>query len=171
MQFMRIAAVAGSLALVGVATVQAAPRSEATVGCDRIALRERSGVEDGFRILLGAVSIPGARHAAADTVRTEKRDWPYFRNAGLAVRAGTVAVSVEVPEGWRDRVALSWGGSPASSALRFESCTASPGRAWNAFAGGFHLRSRADCLPLTIRVGGTSTTVRVGVGRACGAES
>ena len=167
---MRIAAVAGLLAFLGVATAQAAPRAEATVGCERIALRERSGVEDGFRVILGAVSIPGGRHVAAETVRTENRDWPYFRNAGLAVRAGTVAVSVEVPEGWRDRVALSWGGSPASSSLRFESCAASPGRAWNAFAGGFHLRSRAACVPLHIRVGGTSTTVRVGVGRACGAE-
>jgi len=171
MPFLRIAVVAGSLALVGAVAVEAAPRSEATVGCDRIALRQRSPVEDGYRLLLGAISIPSARHVAADPVRTRKRDWPYFRNAGLTVRAGSMGVTVEVPEGWRDRVALSWGRSAASSTVRFESCAASPGRSWNAFAGGFHLRSQADCVPLHLRVGGMSTTVRVGVGRACGAES
>ena len=171
MPFLRIAAVAGLLALLGAVAVQAAPRVDATVGCDRIALRERSGVEDGHRILLGAVSIPSAPHIAASTVRMQKRHWPFFRNAGLAVRGGAVGVTVEVPEGWRDQVALSWGGSPASSVVRFEPCGASPGRGWNAFAGGFHLRSRADCVPLHVRVGGMSTTVRVGVGRACGVAS
>ena len=169
MSSLRIAAVAATLALVGAAVVEAAPRSEATVGCDRIVLRESTGAEDGYRTLLGAVSIPSAAHVAAGTARAQGRDWPFFRNAGIAVRAGTVAVTVEVPEGWRDRVALSWGGGPPSSSVRFEPCAASPGRIWNAFAGGFHLRSRADCVPLTVRVGGTSTTVRVGVGRACGA--
>lgn len=164
----RIAMVAGSLALVGAAAVAAAPRPAPTVGCDQIALRARSGAEDGFRILLGAVSVPGSGHIAAKTVRTRDRAWPYFRNAGLAVRAGTAAVSVEVPEGWRDRVALSWGGSPAVGAVRFAPCAAAPGRLWNAYSGGLFVRSSADCVPLQVRVGGTSTTVRIGVGRACG---
>jgi hypothetical protein len=169
MRYTRIAAVAGSLALVGSAAVDAAPRIDASVGCDGIALRARSAREDGFRILLGAVSLPGSGQIAANATRTQARDWPYFRNAGLAVRAGTAAVSVEVPEGWRDRVALSWGGSPASSSVQFAPCAGVPGRIWNAYAGGFYLRSRSDCVPLTVRVGGTSTMVRVGIGRACGA--
>lgn len=166
----RIAVIAASVALVSAVAVEAAPRAEPTVGCDRIALRTRTGVEDGFRVLLGAVSVPGSRYIAAEAVRTRAQDWPYFRNAGLAVRAGTVAVRVEVPEGWRDRVALSWGGSGASTSVRFAACPAASGRVWNAYAGGFYLRSRADCVPLHVRVGGTSTTVRVGVGRGCGAK-
>ena len=166
----RIAVVAASVALVGGAAVEAAPRAEPTIGCDQIALRARSGVEDGFRVLLGAVSVPGSRHIAADAVRTQEQDWPYFRNAGLALRAGTVAVRIEVPEGWRDRVALSWGGSPASASVRFAACPAVQARVWNAYAGGFHLRSKSDCVPLHVTVGGTSTTVRVGVGRACGSN-
>ena len=170
MPSVRILVVAASVALVGAVAVEAAPRAEQTVGCDEIALRARSGVEDGFRILLGSVSAPGSRHVAAEAIRTQEQGWSYFRNAGVAVRAGTVAVRVEVPEGWRDRVALSWGGSPAATSVRFAPCPAAPGRLWNAYAGGFYLRSRADCVPLHVRVGGTSTTVRVGVGRACGAS-
>jgi hypothetical protein len=166
----RIAVVAASVALVSAVAVEAAPRGEPTVGCEQIALRARSGVEDGFRVLLGAVSVPGSQYIAAEAVRTHQQDWPYFRNAGLAVRAGTVAVRVEVPEGWRDRIALSWGGSPTSTSVRFAACPAASGRVWNAYAGGFYLRSQADCVPLHVRVGGTSTTVRVGVGRACGAS-
>ena len=165
----RIAVLATSLALAGAAAVEGAPRAAPTVGCDRIALRARSGLEDGYRVLLGAVSLPGRRHIAANTVRTHDPAWPYYRNAGLAVRAGTVAVSVEVPEGWRDRVALSWGGSQAGTSVRFARCTGAPGRPWNAYGGGVYLRSPTDCVPLHVRAGGTSTTVRVGVGRACGA--
>ena len=151
----------------GAAVSQAA---EPAVSCDRIVLRERSGAEDGFRVLLGAVSMPGERHLAGPTTATPGRGWRHFRNAGLAVLAGTSSVSVSVPEGWRDRVAVSWGGSPAGRSVRFAPCGGSGPRAWNAYSGGIHLRSRADCVPLVVTVGGTSTTVRVGVGRACGAR-
>lgn len=152
---------------VGAAISQAA---EPTVSCDRIVLRERSGTEDGFRVLLGAVSVPGERHLAGPTTARVGRGWTYFRNAGLAVLAGTSSVDVSVPEGWRDRAAVSWGGSPATSSVRFAPCGGSGPRAWNAYSGGIHLRSPADCVPLVVTVGGTSTTVRVGVGRRCGAR-
>ena len=145
-----------------------APQAEPTVSCKRIVLRARSGADDGYRILLGAVSMPGSRHLAGRSARSGDRYWPYFRNGGIAIRAGTPAVSVSVPEGWRHRVALSWGDSPAASSLRFASCRRSAAGAWNAYSGGFHLHARADCVPLLVTVGGTSTTVRIGVGRACG---
>ena len=160
------------LALLGVLAAGAQARTvqpaEPTVSCDHIVLRARSGAEDGFRVLLGAVSVPGARHLANGSASTRGNDWRYYRNAGIAIRAGTSAVSVSVPEGWRDRVAVSWGDSPASSSLRFAPCGGSPARTWNSYSGGFHLRARGDCVPLIVRVGGLSTTVRVGVGRACG---
>ena len=146
-----------------------APSAERTVSCDRIVLRGSSGAADGFRILLGAVSVPGSQHLARSAAATADRRWRYYRNAGIAIRAGTAAVSVAVAEGWQDRVALSWGGSAASSSLRFEPCGRSPQGAWNAYSGGIHLRERGDCVPLVVTVGGMSTTVRVGVGRACGA--
>jgi len=161
-----------AVALVGVGAAGArdgAHRATAvTVACDRVVLRERTGAEDGFRILLGAVSMPGATHLARKVDVSRRRAWPYYRNAGIAVRAGSSAVGVSVPEGWRDRVALSWGDSPAVSALRFAPCAGSTARMWNAYSGGIHLRLRGDCVPLHVQVGGMSTTVRVGVGRACG---
>lgn len=163
-------AVATALLCVGTAGArEGAQRATArTVACDRIVLRERTGAEDGFRILLGAVSIPGAPHLARKVDRAQKRPWPYYRNAGIAVRAGSSGVRISVPEGWRNRVALSWGDTPAVSMLRFEPCAGSAARAWNAYSGGIHLRLRGDCVPLHVHVGGMSTTVRVGVGRACG---
>ncbi|HWL34468.1 MAG TPA: hypothetical protein VNP89_12770 [Gaiellaceae bacterium] len=172
MRHLRLAGFAITVALIGTVTAGAearAPQSaEPTVACDRIVLRARSGAEDGFRILLGAVAVPGARHLAHNSSATRNRQWRYYRNAGIAIRAGTSAVSVSVPDGWRDRVAVSWGDSPASSSLRFAPCGGAPARAWNSYSGGFHLRTRGDCVPLLVTVGGMSTTVRFGVGRACG---
>ncbi len=172
MRHFRLVTLAISLALLGAlaagAMARPAPSAEPTVSCDRVVLHSRSGAADGFRILLGAVSVPGSRHLAADAVVTSDRRWRYYRNAGIAIRAGTSAVNVSVPEGWRQRVAVSWGDSPASSSLDFAPCERSGRGAWNAYSGGFHLRARGDCVPLVVTVGGMSTTVRVGVGRACG---
>lgn len=131
------------------------------------------GVEWESRRPRGALALLGGaaasrRHLTAATAGTHDRNWPYFRNAGLGVRAGTTADAVEVPEGWRERVAVSWGDSPPSASVRFLACPGRPGRAWNSYAGGFHLRSAGDCVPLHVRVGGQSTTLRVGVGRTCG---
>ena len=155
-------------ALVAGANARTRPSAEPTVGCDRIVLRARSGAADGFRVLLGAVSVPGSRHLDHGSTTTHDPRWRYYRNAGIAIRAGTSMVSVSVPEGWRDRVAISWGDSPATSALRFAACGRSPAGMWNSYSGGFHLRAKGDCVPLLVTVGGMSTTVRVGVGRACG---
>jgi hypothetical protein len=162
-----------SLALLGVlaagAWARTPPPAEPKVSCDRIVLRDRTAAGDGFRVLLGAVSVPGSRQLAHSSTATPGRRWRYFRRAGIAIRAGATAVTVSVPEGWRDRVALSWGGSPASGALRFGPC-GPPTGTWNVYSGGFHLRKSGDCVPLLVTVGGMSTTVRVGLGRACGAR-
>ncbi len=174
MRHLRLAMLAISLALLGALVARAEARpvqsAEPTVTCDRIILHSRTGAEDGFRILLGAVSVPGSRHLEAASAATPDRRWRYYRNAGIAIRAGTSAVRVSVPEGWRHRVAVSWGDSPASSSLSFAPCGRSGAGAWNAYSGGFHLHARGDCVPLLVTVGGMSATVRVGVGRACGAR-
>ena len=147
----------------------AAQAPEQTVGCDQIVLHARSGLEDGFRIVLESVSVPGARHLAKGASRVSGRQWPYYRNAGLAIRAGTTAVTVSIPKGWRDRLALSWGGARPASTIRFAPCAAAAGRTWNGFSGGIHLGTRGACVPLLVSVGGMSTTARLGVGRTCGA--
>jgi hypothetical protein len=91
------------------------------------------------------------------------------RSAGIAIHAGTAAVGVGVPEGWRDRVAISWGGSPASSTLRFGRAQSlaergTPTRAASTFA------RRAIACRCSSRSVESSTTVRIGIGRACGAR-
>jgi hypothetical protein len=154
--------------LVSGARAAAASAAEPTVTCERVVLRERSGTADGFRILLDTVSVPGPRHLGHEATATPRGRWSHYRNAGLAIRSGTSTVSVSVPEGWRDRVALSWGGSRPSSSIRFAPCAASAGGIWNFYSGGIHLRGRADCLPLLLTAGGLSTTIHVGVGHACG---
>ena len=156
-----------ALAAVGAQSADSAPGSIA--GCEQIALHLRSGTEDGYRIVLGSVGVPDEQQTSQGASRTHTEPWPYFRRVGLAVRGGTSSVTITVPEGWRDRVAMSWGNTQAVSSLRIASCGAAVLKPWNAYAGGFHLRSQAACVPLEIRVGGRSTTIRFGVGRACGA--
>jgi hypothetical protein len=172
MRHRRPVSLAISLALLGAVVARAEARpaqpDEPTITCDRVVLHTRSGAEDGFRILLGAVSMPGSRHLADGSAAMADRRWRYFRNAGIAIRAGTSSVSVSVPEGWRHRVAVSWGDSAPASSIRFAPCGRSGAGAWNSYPGGFHLRARADCVPLVVTVGGMSTTLRVGIGRACG---
>ena len=146
----------------------AEPEAEPTVTCNHIVLRDRSGTADGFRVLLETVFVPGAHHLAATAAATGRGTWSHYRNAGIAIRGGTSTVSVSVPDGWRDRIALSWGGSRPSSSIRFSPCATTKAGLWNSYSGGFHLRGRADCAPLLVASGGLSTTIRVGLGRACG---
>ena len=90
-----------------------------------------------------------------------------LRKAGLLIRGDSPPVSVTVPKAWRTRAAITWGNSGTVSALRIASCPRFGDEAWNVYAGGFLLRSRSACVPLTFRVGNRSATVRFGLGRAC----
>ena len=86
----------------------------------------------------------------------------------MVVRAGSEPVTVSVPPRWRNRVAIGWGNIDATASLRFETCPeASSLEGWNAYAGGFQLRVRSACVPVTFRVGDQSATVRFGVGKRC----
>jgi hypothetical protein len=147
-------------ALAGAAVAH--PAVEESVRCgETVASRVQ-----GTRVLLDAVVLSPSRELERPSVRAADGRWRWFRPALIAVRDGETDVAVSVPLGWRDRVAVSWGTSGSAHALRFERCAAA--RGWSVYEGGFHLRRRGDCVPLAVRVGGTSTTVRLGVGRACG---
>jgi hypothetical protein len=52
------------------------------------------------------------------------------------------------------------------SAIRFTPCL-SPAGVWNAYAGGFLLKTRGACVPLVFQVGRKRTVVRFGVGVRC----
>jgi hypothetical protein len=145
----------------------ARPAPQRTVPCSEIiGDTEFPGRTSGYRTVLGAVSVPPAY--LAQIVPNDEPRWPWWRKAGLVVRANGQPVTITVPSGWRDKVAIEWGygnmGGPFSS-LRIAGCGSDPSRG-NAYAGGFVVRA-PSCVPLTFHVGGRSATVRFGLGRRC----
>jgi hypothetical protein len=156
-----------ALAALIVGAARAAPSlPPRTVPCDEIILRVRSGQAGGYRVVLGVVSVPPAY--LQQVVTSGGQTWPYWRKAGLVVRGGSPPVSVTVPRAWRNRAAVTWGNATGIvRGVRIASCPASTQKRWNAYAGGFYLRSRSACVPLRFRVGARSATVRFGLGRRC----
>ena len=118
-----------------------------------------------YRSVLRVVSVPPVY--LSQIVHLGDGAWPYWRKAGLVVRAGRGPVMVSVPRAWRKRAAITWGGNTGiASSLRMARCGSDSSRG-NAYAGGFYLRSRSACLPLVFQEGRHSTTVRFGLGRRC----
>jgi hypothetical protein len=134
------------------------------VPCGDIIGQAETGRDAGYRVVLGVISVPPAH--LTQVVASSSPRWPYWRKAGLVVRAGTLPVRVAVPRAWRKRVAITWGRSGTVSALTIAACP-SPPRLWNAYAGGFLLRARRECVPLTFTVGRRSQTVRFGLDGRC----
>jgi hypothetical protein len=119
----------------------------------------------GYRTVLGEVGVPGPY--LTQVVATRERPWTHWRKAGLLVRAGSPPVTVSVARAWRDRAAITWGNDTGIvTSLRIAGCPGSRS-VGHAYAGGFYLRARSACVPLTFRVGRRSATVRFGVGRRC----
>jgi hypothetical protein len=135
------------------------------VGCDQVILRPRHPFADGYRRVLGVLAVPPAYIPQVVAITADP--WPYWEKSGLVVRAGHEPVTVSIAAGWQRRAAITWGnGTPAVASLRIDACP-SPANVWNAYAGGFFLHSRGDCVPLVFRVAGQTRTVRFGVGRRC----
>jgi hypothetical protein len=166
---MRISVVTVALAflvLPGLAAFASTSGLSPTATCDSIIVPAGSFSWRPGRVVLGVVAVPPAY--IAQTVASGDSRWPYWSKTGLVVRADSPPVFVSVPRRWRTRAAIGWGNVDAVSAFQIASCppSSSLGR-WNPYAGGFYLRARATCVPLTFRVGARTTTVRFGVGRRC----
>jgi hypothetical protein len=165
---MRLAFVvaAAGLALVGVPVTPASPP---LVGCESIIWpdHESALAWRPKRVVLGVVAVP--RIYIPQTTTSGIARWPYWSKSGLVVRGNSPVVTVSVPSGWRRRAAIGWGGAHAVSSLRIASCPATGAiEGWNPYAGGFYLRARSACVPLTFTVADRSATVRFGVGKRCG---
>jgi hypothetical protein len=131
------------------------------VGCSDVILNFGSGTRDGYRpILGGAVSVPPIY--IGQVVRSRDHAWPYWEKAGLLVHTGRGPVDVTVPAGARGRAAVGWGDAVRrpGHALRILPCR---GTGWNVYAGGFFLKARRGCVPVTFRVGDRRTTVTFGL--------
>jgi hypothetical protein len=157
------------VALAGAAARTAPLPQPSQVTCESIILAARFPYRgSGSRLVLGLVSVPPAY--LPQVVPTGRRPWAYTSKSGLVIRGGSSPLHVFVPKAWHTRVRIGWGNGGGSS-LRFASCPPSgrdkPG---NAYAGGFQLRARSACVPLTFRVGQRSEVVRFGIGRRCPAR-
>jgi hypothetical protein len=161
----RVVLVGFVLALAALAP-PAASAPPSRVGCDSVIYPVGDVVWKPRRVVLGVVAVPPLH--IPQTVESFDRRWPYWSKSGLVVRADSPPVRVSVPRRWRTRAAIGWGQVDATSALRIESCPPlSRPEGWNPYSGGFHLRSRAACVPLRFTVAGRSATVRFGVGKRC----
>jgi hypothetical protein len=155
------------LALVAGAGARGSSTAGPTVSCNSIVVPGGTFSWRPQRVVLGVAAVP-PRHIP-QTVESGRDDWPYWSKSGMVIRADSPPVLVSVHRRWRSRAAISWGEAGEASALRFASCPGGgPLGDWNPYAGGFLLRSRAACVPLTFRVGSRTATVRFGVGRRCG---
>ena len=134
--------------------------SPQTVGCDQII--QQAGPPGG-RLVLGVLAAPPARLEQAAPTAT--RPWAYFAKYGIAIRAGSPAVLITVPQAWRHRAGIGWGNNVGVvSSLRLLSCPRQLG-AWNAYAGGFYLRSPSGCVLLVFHIGRQTTTLRFAIGK------
>jgi hypothetical protein len=156
--------VLGLVAWAGVAAAGSSTRR--VVPCSQVIDGVKTGYANGYRVVLGVVSVPPAR---LRVIRIPSRPWSYWSKAGLVIRGGRGPVDVTVPKAWRTRAAITWGNDTGIvSSLRIARCPAQvPGMPWNSYAGGFYLRSRSACVPLVFRVGSRSSAVRFGIGRRC----
>ena len=135
------------------------------IGCLDVIDRARRPFAGGYRPVLGVVAAPPAY--LPQVVRSADPHWPFWRKAGMVVRASSRPIDVRVPVNWRERAAITWGnGRPAVSVIRFTPCPDPPG-VWNAYAGGFLLKARDVCVPLVFQVGHERSVVQFGVGRRC----
>lgn len=134
--------------------------------CGLVSGQVKSDGIDGNRVVFGVLSVPPF-HLLQRPSRVRNGPWHYWHKSGLSIRAGSPPVVITVPQSWRHRAAITWGNNIGIvSRLRLGNCP-QPRGTWNAYAGGFYLRSAAACVPLVFRIGQQSRTVRFGIGRHC----
>ena len=152
-------------ALVLTAASTSAASSPRVVRCESIVQPGGTFTWKPERVVLGVAAVPPAY--IPQTVETGTLPWRYWSKSGLVIKANSPPVDVSVPPRWRTRVTIGWGDRNGSH-LRFAPCPPSSALGdWNPYTGGFYLRSRPACVPLTFRVGDRSATVRFGVGKRC----
>jgi hypothetical protein len=123
---------------------------------------------DGWRVVLGVISMPSASHPLESEPESGLGVWKYFAKAGVGIRRGRATVTVTVPKPWRSRVGIGWGNRTVIlSSIRFSGCPGSTSPSWSAYAGGFYLRRHTACVPLVVGDGHRTTTVRIAIDWTC----
>lgn len=139
--------------------------SSDAVTCDKIILTSAHPFHEGTRRVLGVIAAPPAY--ISQVIRHPGEQWPYGEKAGLGVRAGSGPITITVPTAWRSRVAIAWGNiTTDAGSVQIAACPPSA-NVWDIYAGGFSLRHRSECFPLTFSVDQKTSTVWFGLGRRC----
>ena len=141
--------------------------SPQTVGCDQVI--QQVG-QPGGRLVLGVLQAGRRRREHAAPTATQP--WAYFAKYGIAIRSDSPAVLITVPQAWRQRAGIGWGNhTGVVSSLRLLSCPRQLGP-WNAYAGGFYLRSPSGCVPLVFHIGRQAATLSFAIGSSsCGSAT
>ena len=155
-----VALVAGLVGMLGATADARTPLPPPTVPCD-VAVARTPSLSGRDRIVLGRVAFPGAR---IFQVAKLSGPLPYWSKVPLFVRAGRTRVTIVVPKAWRNRASVNWSSGHAPL-LHIAPCP-SPPNVWNVYVGGFDVREPA-CVPLIVRIGERSATIRFGIGTAC----
>jgi hypothetical protein len=129
------------------------------------------GDQVGDEMVLGSVSIQSGDFGPA-SASPQPVPWRYWQKRGLFIKAGAPPLTISVPTSWHNRVAFTWGvgNGPVTGSLRLTTC-AQPSGVWDAYAGGFYLRTPSACVPLVFRIGSRSVTVHFSIGHSCGLTS
>jgi hypothetical protein len=145
-------------------TVRDTP-SELTLRCEDV-IGSSSPRTKGYFVVSGRVALPSKALHAYDSGLPDP-DARLFAKEGLLVKPGA-AFELIVPDAWRGRLTIGWGG-PATRTTRFivAGCPSlGPQDQWLAFAGGYWVKRRA-CVPLIVKAAHKTSTVHVGVGAPC----
>ena len=165
MRFLAIAAVVATALLASRAGASSAPHLP-VVPCGDVIGHHASGTADGYRTVLGVVSVPPVY--LPQVVPSGQAPMRWWRKAGMIVRSGSPPVTLTVPYALHNELQIDWGNSDRQgSALRFAACPSYGHPIWNAYAGGFLLRHRPACVSLIVTVGQRHATVRFGIGTRC----
>jgi hypothetical protein len=166
-----MAAVAGASPIAATGGPATSTSPERRVPCDEAIASTRfpyiGSRTNPYRLVLGAVSVPPAY--MTQVVRAGNPTWPYWHKQGMVVRNSGETVRISVPPSWSNRAAIVWGNGGTGEPFRsivLVGCGSDKTRG-RAYAGGFYLRARTACVPLTFRVGMRTSTVRFGIGRRC----
>jgi len=139
------------------------------VGCGQVTQQINS--PDG-RLVPGVLAAPPAHIERGASTAT--RPWAYFAKYGIEIRSGSPNVLITVPKAWRHRAAISRGNNVGTvSSLRLASCPRQYQQGdWNAYAGGFYLRSPSGCVPLIFQIGHQTATLSFAIGTGtCGSAT
>ncbi len=126
----------GTVAAAAVAARGGVSAAGPFVPCADIIGQAASPYQDGYRLVLGVMSVPPAYMEQGAVRVTGNGRWTYWRKTGMVVRAGNFTVTVSVPKAWRSRAAITWGNNdlPIVSSLKFTGCgNGPPTNEWNAW--------------------------------------